>query len=75
MGKSQEVKYADRLAMVRRGESALKIKVAEDIILLVGMSVLHTKAKVGDRSRKGAVGPETLLFRAENLASLGVVVS
>jgi hypothetical protein len=37
--------------MVRRGESALKIKVAEDIILLVGMSVLHTKAKVGDRSR------------------------
>jgi hypothetical protein len=61
--------------MVRRGEGTFKIKVAEDNILLVGMSVLHTKTEVVDRSRTGAVGPETLLFRAENLASLYVVGS
>jgi hypothetical protein len=61
--------------MVRRGEGTLKIKVAEDSILLVRMSVLFTKAEAGDRSRIGAVGPETLLFRAENLASLYVVGS
>ena len=75
MGKSQEVKYAEQLAMLRRGEGNLEVKVSKDNILLVGVSVLHTKAEVGDRSRTGAVGPETLLFRAENLASLYVVGS
>ncbi len=61
--------------MVRRGEGTFKSKVAEDNILLVGARVLHTKAEVGDRSRTGAVGPETLLFRAEDLASLYIVSS
>jgi hypothetical protein len=37
--------------MFRRGEDTFKIKVVEENIFLVGMSVLHTKAEVGDRSR------------------------
>jgi hypothetical protein len=71
----KKVKYADQLAMVHRGEGTLKIKIAEDHILLVGVSVLHTEAEVGNRSRTGAVGPETFLFLAEDLASLYVVGS
>jgi hypothetical protein len=61
--------------MVRRGEGTLVVKVAKDNILLVGVSALHTDVEVGDRPRTRAVGPETLLFRAEDLASLDVVRS
>ena len=59
--------------MIRREEGTLEVKVAKDNILLVEVSVLHAEAEVGDRPRVGAVGPETLLFRAENLASLDAV--
>ena len=75
MGNAQEVQYANRLVMVRRGEGTLKVKLAKDNILLVEVSVLHTWAEVGDRPCTRAVGTETLLFQAKDLASLDVVRS
>jgi hypothetical protein len=49
MGKTQEFKYSDQLAAVRRNKHPLEVKVAEDNVLLVGVSILNTKAQVGDR--------------------------
>ncbi len=48
MGETQEVEYADRLAMVRRAEGTFEVKIAEDNVLLVGGSVLHSKTEVSD---------------------------
>ena len=48
-GKAQEVKYADQLAVVRRGEGTFEVKVAKDNILLVGMRVFQTEAEMVDR--------------------------
>ena len=73
LGKVHEVKYADQLAMVCRGEGALEVKVAKDNILFVGVSVVYAEAEMSDRPRARAVGPETLLLRAEDLASFDVV--
>ena len=75
MGEAQEVKYSDQLALVRIGEGNFEVKEAEDNILLVGVSVLHTEVEVGDRPRTRAVCSELFLFRAENLASLDVIRS
>ncbi len=55
MGEAQEVKYADQLAVVRREEGTFEVKVGEDNILLLGVSVLHTEAEVGGRPRTRAV--------------------
>ena len=74
-GEAQDGKYANQLAVVRRGEGTFEVKVAKDNILLVGVSDLHTKAEVSDRPRARAVCPESLFFRAEDLASLDVVRS
>jgi hypothetical protein len=38
---SQEVKYADQLAVVRREEGIFEVEVTKDNFLLVGVSVLH----------------------------------
>ncbi len=61
--------------MVRRGEGAFEVKVANDNILLVLVCALHTEAEVGDRPRAGAVCPESFLSRAEDLACLDVIRS
>ncbi len=40
-GKTQEIEYTGQLSVVRRGEGTLEVHVAEDDILLVGVSVLQ----------------------------------
>ncbi len=75
MGEAQEVKYADQLAVVRKGEVIFEVKVAKDNILFVGLSVLDTEIEVDDRPQTGAVCLESILFRAEDLASLDVIRS
>ena len=42
--KAQEFEYAGQLSVVRRGEGTLEVKVAEDDVLLVGVSVLRIEA-------------------------------
>ncbi len=42
---NQEVEYANKLAVVRRGEGTFEVKVAEDTVLLVGLSVLNTRLR------------------------------
>ncbi len=43
-GKTKEFEYSDQLAVVRRGGCPFEVKVAEDNLLLVGVSILHTEA-------------------------------
>ncbi len=47
---TREVKDANQLAVVRRREGTLGVKVEPDSILFVEVSVLHTKVEVGDLS-------------------------
>ncbi len=44
MGKTQEFKYSDQLAVVRIGKCPFEFKVAEGNVLLAGVSILHTMA-------------------------------
>ena len=50
--------------MVRGGKGPFEVKVAQDYVLVVGVSVFHTQAKVGYRSGAGSVYPESFLFWA-----------
>ena len=43
-GRQKEFEYSNQAAVVRRGECPFEIKVAEDDVLLVGVSILHTDA-------------------------------
>ena len=43
MGKAQEFKHSDQLAVVRNGECPFEVEIAENIVLLVGVSIFHTK--------------------------------
>jgi hypothetical protein len=75
LGKTQEVEYADQLAVVRRGIGTFESKTSEDDDLNVGVSVLHIEAKAGNRSRAKLVGTKSFMFRAEDLVSLDVIRS
>ncbi len=47
--KTHEFKYADQLAVGRRGEGTFEVKVTQDNVPLVGVGVLHTEDEVGYR--------------------------
>ena len=57
MGKSQEVKYADQLAVFRRGEGTFEVEVTADNVLHVGVNVLPTKTKVSDKRGRHEILP------------------
>ena len=75
LGKSQEVKNVVQMVVVHRGEGTFEVEVTEDNVLLVGVSVLRTKAEVSDRLMTEGTSTEPFLLRAEDLASLDVIRS
>jgi hypothetical protein len=48
--------------MVHGGKGSFEVKVAQDYVLLAGVGVLHTQAKVGYRTGAGSARPDSFLF-------------
>ena len=44
LGQDHECKYSDQMAVVRGGEYLFEVKIAEDDVLLVGVSIFYTEA-------------------------------
>jgi hypothetical protein len=58
------------LFVVRGGEGPFEVQVTEDYILFACVGILHTKAKVGDRSGAWLVRPKAFLLRGEYFSGL-----